>query len=325
MVFSFSFRLISLSVIISSCICVTADGFISFFLMAEQHSIVCIYLYYYRCIDIHTHQIFIIHSSVSEYLSYFHVFATINSTVMNIGVSVYFQIRVSSGYMPRNRIAGSYDNSIFSFLRNLYVVFHIGNSNVHSYQHCRGFIFLYTLSSICYLQFLMMALLIGVKWYLIVVWVFFCLFVGSTHSMWKFPVQGSNLYHSSNPSHSNDKPDPQPTDTRELHIIVLICIRNACQRLIGMAGQQDVKLAFFQKRVKNTSTCATVHIENLLNAGRRLQTSERARKSPYNWIGQNKRETEKEIGMRPVSLGGNWYRRKVPIHWKSLHQWEDQP
>ena len=47
------------------------------------------------------------------------------------------------------------------------------------------------------------------------------------------------------------------------------------------------------KYIKNISTSGTTPTEHLPNAGRRPQTSQKARNSPHTWVGQKKKEKTK--------------------------------
>ena len=114
--------------------------------MAKYYSIVYIY------------HIFLIHSS--GHLGCFHLLYIVNSAAVNIGMHVSSSVKVLSGYMPRSGIAGSYGSTIFSFLRNVHSVF----------QQCReGTLLPYPLQHLLFVDLLMMAILPGVRWYLIVV------------------------------------------------------------------------------------------------------------------------------------------------------------
>ena len=126
---------------------------------------------------------FFICSSGDGHLGCFHVLAIVNSAAMNIGVHVSFSILVSTGYKPRSGIAGSYVPFIPIFKES---PCHTAIVAVSVYIPTSSASIPFSpppLQNLLFVDNLMMAILTGVRWYLIVILICICLIMSDVEHL----------------------------------------------------------------------------------------------------------------------------------------------
>ena len=112
-----------------------------------------------------------IHSSSEVHLGSFQLLAIINRAAMNIVVHIFLLcIEVSLGYMPRSGTAGSSGSTMSNFLRYRQTDFQSGCISLQPHQQWKSVpLSLHFCQHLLSSEFLVLAILTGVRWNLRVV------------------------------------------------------------------------------------------------------------------------------------------------------------
>jgi hypothetical protein len=123
------------------------------------------------------YNVFCIHSCVEGHLGSFQLLAIISKAAMNIVEHVsLLHVGTSSGCWPKRCITGSYGSTMSSFLRNWETDFQSGCTSLQSDQQWRSVHFSrHSGQHLLSPEFLILAILTGVRWNLRVVLI--CIFL----------------------------------------------------------------------------------------------------------------------------------------------------